>query len=332
MTSSDQSGDTPALPKRSMSRRFAWLAFAIVAAIGLYTAGWYYLAGRLETTVAEAIGDARARGAEADCTRAQARGYPFRIGLFCDGVAYSDRRMGVSISGTGLRSAAQIYQPTRIVGELDRLSVDVAQAGIAIDMSDLRYSTRLSSPLPDLVSVAGSGLLAADLSGAKLAAASAGQAHLRPRGQDLDLAGSITALRLEPATGAPADLPAIDGDWDLTLTNGAALLRNGAGNLRGIAGEIRVLTATSGSARVGISGPFAIGPDGLVDATLTVAIDGPTELIAILNRAFPDMRPQLGQAAALLTAMGDSPRLPLAISKGEVRMGFFTLGLIPPLD
>ena len=107
MTSSDQNGNSAPAPRRGMSRRFAWLAFAIIAAIGLYTAGWFYLADRLETHVAQAIGKARGRGAEADCTKAQARGYPFRIGLFCDGVAYSDRKVGVSLSGTGLRSAAR---------------------------------------------------------------------------------------------------------------------------------------------------------------------------------------------------------------------------------
>ncbi|MFH1795669.1 MAG: DUF2125 domain-containing protein [Pseudomonadota bacterium] len=332
MTSSDQNGNRAPAPRRGMSRRFAWLAFAIIAAIGLYTAGWFYFADRLETAVAQAIGKARDRGAEADCTRAQARGYPFRIGLFCDGVAYSDRKVGVSLSGTGLRSAAQIYQPSRIVGELDRLSIDLARAGVAIDMSDLRYSTRLASPLPDLVSVAGSGLLAAELSGTKLAAASAAQAHMRPRGHDLDLAGSVSQLRLEPRTGAPPDLPALDGAWDVTLKQGVALLRTGADSLRGISTDIRNVTVTSGTAGVSVSGPFAIDQAGLVDATLTIAITDPSTLISILRRAFPDMRPQLGQAEALLTAMGDTPQLPLSISQGEMRMGFFTVGRIPPLD
>lgn len=332
MTSSDHSASPPPPRRRGMSRRFAWLAVAILAAIGLYTAGWYYLAGRLETAVAQTIADARTGGAEADCTRAQARGYPFRIGLFCDGVAYADRAAGISVTGTGLRSAAQIYQPSRIVGELDRLSVALAPAGLAVDLSDIRYSTRLADPLPDIVSVAGSGLVAAELSGEKLAAASAAQAHMRPRGQDLDLAGSVTALTLEPSTGAPPGLPPIDGDWDVTLSDGVARLRQSAGSLRGLSTEIRVLTARSGAASVGVSGPFAVDGDGLVDATLTVAVDGASELLAILNRAFPDMRPQLGQAEAILMAMGESPRLPVAIAKGEIRMGFFTVGRIPPLD
>ncbi|MCO5161758.1 MAG: DUF2125 domain-containing protein [Mesorhizobium sp.] len=332
MTSSDQNGGKAPSPRRGMSRRFAWLAFAIVAAIGLYTAGWFYLAGQLEAKVAAALGKARDRGAEADCTKAQARGYPFRIGLFCDGVAYADREVGVSLSGTGLRSAAQVYQPSRLVGELDRLSIDLARAGLELDLSDIRYSARLAQPLPDLVSVSGSGLSAAELSGARLAAAAAGQAHMRPRGPDLDLAGSVSQLRLEAASGAPPDLPALDGEWDVTLKDGVTLVRSTPRSLRGLSSEIRNMTVKSGTASIGISGPFAVDQAGLVDATLTIAIADPAELISILRRAFPDMRPQLGQAEAVLGALGDTPQLPLTISKGEVRMGFFSVGRIPPVE
>ena len=330
MASSDQNGNKA--PPRAMSRRFAWLAFAIIAAIGLYTAGWFYLADRMEDDVARVIGEARDRGAEADCTRAQARGYPFRIGLFCDGVAYADRKAGISLSGTGLRSAAQIYQPDRIVGELDTLSIDLARAGLGVDLSDIRYSTRLASPLPELVSVAGTRLAAAEASGARLAAASAAQAHMRPRGEDLDIAGSVSQLRLEKQSGAPPDLPPLDAAWDLTLEQGVALLQTSPDSLRGMSSEIRNITVKSGTAGIVVSGPFAVDRAGLIDATLTIAISDPSALIAILRQVFPDMRPQLGQAEALLAAMGDNPRLPLSISKGEMQMGFFSVGRIPPLD
>lgn len=118
----------------------------------------------------------------------------------------------------------------------------------------------------------------------------------------------------------------------MTLEDGVALVRSSPGSLRGMSTEIRNLTVTSGTAGVSVSGPFAVDRAGLVDATLTIAITDPSTLISILRRAFPDMRPQLGQAEALLTAMGDNPQLPLSISKGEMRMGFFTVGRIPPLD
>jgi hypothetical protein len=328
MASSEQNPQVE--PKGGMSRRFAWFAFAIVAAIGLYTAGWFYAASRLEGEVASVIARARASGAEADCTNAQARGYPFRIGLFCDGVAWSDRSAGTALTGMGLRSAAQVYQPTRIVGELDTLRIDLAEGqGVRIDMSDIRYSTRLAAPLPELVSVSGAAIKAAALSGQPLASAGSAEAHMRPRGVDLDLAGRFAALTIE-GDAAP-DLPPLDGDVDLTVLDGVARVTGGAAGLRGLSTEIRNLTINGGDAGVTISGPFAVDAAGLVDATLTLSIRNPKALIAILAVALPEMRPQLGQAEALIGAMGDNPQLPLAISKGRVRMGFFTLGRIPPL-
>jgi hypothetical protein len=326
MTSSDQTPNVTG----GMSRRFAWFAFAIVAAIGLYTAGWFYAASRLEGEVASVIARARASGAEADCTNAQARGYPFRIGLFCDGVAWSDRSARTALTGMGLRSAAQVYQPTRIVGELDTLRIDLAEGqGVRIDLSDIRYSTRLAAPLPELVSVSGAAIKAAALSGQPLASTRSAEAHMRPRGADLDLAGRFAALTIEDA--AAPELPPLDGDVDLTVLDGVARATGGSTQLRGLSTQIRNLTVNGGDAGITISGPFAVDAAGLVDATLTLSIRNPKALIAILAVALPEMRPQLGQAEALIGAMGDNPQLPLAISKGRVRMGFFTLGRIPPL-
>lgn len=328
MTSSEQ----PNGSRRGMSRRFAIFAFVILASIGLYTAGWFYLAGRLESEVAQTLERVRARGSSADCTRPEARGYPFRIGLFCDGVAYSDPRDGISVSGTGLRSAAQVYQPSKVVGELDSLSIDLRPAGLEIDLSDIRYSTHLARPLPELASVEGRAIVAGEIAGARLGTAETAQAHMRPRGADLDLAGSITALRLDPAAGVAAGVPPVDGEWDLTLTDGVARLRNSAGSVRGVSGEIRTLIARSGTASLAVAGPVAVDAEGLVDAQLTVSIVQPGALLTILKTAFPQAAQQLNQADLMLNAMGDNPQIPLAISKGEVRIAFFTIGRIPPLD
>jgi hypothetical protein len=315
-----------------MSRRFAIFAFVILAAIGLYTAGWFYAAGRLESEVAQTLERVRARGSSAECTKPEARGYPFRIGLFCDGVAYSDPRDGIAVSGTGLRSAAQVYQPAKVVGELDSLSVDLRPAGLEIDLSDIRYSTHLARPLPELASVEGRGIVAGEIAGARLGTAETAQAHMRPRGTDLDLAGTITALRIDPAAGVAAGVPPVDGEWDLTLTDGVARLRRGVASLRGISGEIRTLVARSGTASLAVAGPVSIDAEGLVDAQFTVSVVEPSAILSIVKTAFPQAAQQLNQVDLMLNAMGERPQIPLAISKGVVRVAFFTIGRIPPLD
>ena len=93
---------------RGSSRRFLWLAVAIVAMIGLYSGGWYWIAGQVETGVDRTIAALRAGGDDADCTNRGVRGYPFRVGLFCDAVRFTRADSSVSVEGTGLRSAANV--------------------------------------------------------------------------------------------------------------------------------------------------------------------------------------------------------------------------------
>ena len=77
MTSSRSGG-------RNITRRFQWLTAAIVAAIALYTAGWYYAAGRLTDEAQKALADLSRNGNRAVCESPAVHGFPFRIGLYCD--------------------------------------------------------------------------------------------------------------------------------------------------------------------------------------------------------------------------------------------------------
>jgi len=316
---------------RGMSRRFVWLAIGIVAAIALYTAGWFYAAGRLEEQVAATLTRINAGGAEAVCTDATVRGYPFRIGVYCDEARYRDAARMVAISGRALRNAAQIYQPRRIVGELDQITVEPV-APLALSAKDIRYSARLAEPLPERISAAASELAvyrqpAADI----VARAASGQAHLRRNGADVDLAGNFQELVLAITAQGGEPVPPLDGEADIGIADGVRLLGQGAVSLRGLSGDIRALKLTGGEATATVVGPFAIGQDGLVDATLTVSLVNPKALAAILAASFPQIRPQVVQASSLIAALGSNPQLPLAIQKGVVRMGFVTLGRIPPL-
>ncbi|MDP3897146.1 MAG: DUF2125 domain-containing protein [Mesorhizobium sp.] len=317
-----------------MSRRFAWLAGGIVAAIGIYTGAWFYVAGRLEAEVEAVLARARDGGAEAACANAEARGYPFRIGIFCDKVAYRDAAAGLSLDGSGLRNAAQIYQPTRIVGELDTIALLLGDgSGFGFAAKDIRYSTRTSDPLPERVSVTGQALVASQSRAGEgpvtLADAAAGEAHLRREGADLDFALNFDALqwRIVPAGGEM--LPPLDGAADMRLTDGVAFLADQPTSLRGASGEIRQASVGTEGTGASIAGPFTVGADGLLDATLTLSIRNPQAFSMLLAASFPQIRPQVDQTAALIAALGDNPRLPLSVSKGVVRMGFLTLGRIP---
>ena len=56
---------------------------------------------------------------KAECVNLTARGFPFRIGLFCDRVAFEQPSAAMTLSAGAFRSAGQIYDPMRLVAELD---------------------------------------------------------------------------------------------------------------------------------------------------------------------------------------------------------------------
>ncbi|MCO0638067.1 DUF2125 domain-containing protein, partial [Lutimaribacter sp. EGI FJ00014] len=101
------------------ARRMFLLAAAIAVAVLTYTATWFYLARALEQRTAETVATLNGNGVRAFCEEPEAKGYPFRIGLFCRSVFYENRKGGISVRAGALRSAAQVYQPFRVVGELD---------------------------------------------------------------------------------------------------------------------------------------------------------------------------------------------------------------------
>ena len=70
---------------------------------------------------------------------------------------------------------------------------------------------------------------------------------------------------------------------------------------------------------------------GLVDAELSVTVREPQALASILAELMPESRSEIELAMTGLSAMGDTPTLPLRIDGGEVRLGFLSLGSIPPL-
>jgi hypothetical protein len=319
--------------KPNYSRRIVWLAVFVVVLFGGYSAGWFYVADMVESRADAALAELNRDGVTAECANPVARGYPFRIGLFCDRVAFADAGQGVSLQAGSFRSAGQIYDPMRLVAELDGpAALDLPQGDpISLDWAGLRASARLAEPLPERVSLEGTDLKAS-ATGKPLAAVAAFQAHMRPNGADLDLAGSFEGLRLDRTLVEGRTLPPLSGQSDLTINGGVALVGSPPDSLRGQSGVIRTLTLSSGpETGVQLSGPFSVGQDGLLDAELKVTIRDPDGLSSVLADAFPENRDQIASGFSGLSVLGDEPTLPLKITRGRASLGFIPLGDIPPL-
>lgn len=277
-------------------------------------------------------------GRSAECTNLMVRGYPFRMGLFCDGVRYEDPRRQVAASAAAFRSAAQIYNPFHVVAELDGpANITLPQIGpLSLSWQNLRASTVLAKDLPDRASVEADAFAAQGLFGgvADTILANIGHAegHMRRNGADLDLAGSFADAKLNPVLTKEIALPPLTGEADLTIIGGTDLRRLDADSLRGRSGTIRTLALSTGdTAGLWIAGPFAFSAEGVLTGDFKVTIRNPKALAAQLAEMFPDRAGQIKAATMGLTALGDSLTLQLRVADGKATLGFIPLGEIPPL-
>lgn len=327
MTSSRQSGT-------NYGRRFMWLLLGIILVICFYTAGWFYAARTVVDQVQGAIVALNGDGRRASCEEPQARGYPFRIGIFCRSVMFEDAGKGVAFRAGELRSAAQVYQPWRIIGELDGPASLEAPGlnALSLGWSALRASARLASPLPERVSVEATDLaVQLDEQGETLqplARSDSAELHLRPVGDDLDVAVRFAGLALDE--GVVGAVPPLSGLIDFSLAGGA-LPGGSEGGLRGHSGVIRALAVSAeNGAGVTVSGPVAVDEAGLIDAELSVSVREPAALAKILGDLAPHARREIELALSAM-AGANARGLPLNIVRGEARLGFIPLGNIPPL-
>lgn len=320
--------------KPNYSRRILWLGVFIVILFGGYSAGWFYLADRLVTRAKAVIADANRDGVVVECENPVARGFPFRLGVYCDRVAYANAVEAVGLTAGNLRTAGQLYDPMRFVAELDGPATLATprNGSLNINWEKLRASVRWARPLPERISVEGGNLAASTATGTSLATVGAFEAHMRPNGQDLDLASSFEGLALNPVLVEGRTLPALSGQSDLTITGGVDLRGFQVEDLRGRSGVIRDASLNVGEkSGVAVSGTFAIGEDGLINADLKVTVRDPKGLSAALAEAFPEKQREIGNISSALSFMGNDPTLPLVIERGEAKLAFFKLGDIPPL-
>ncbi|MEQ1953692.1 DUF2125 domain-containing protein [Mesorhizobium yinganensis] len=317
-------------------RRIVWLGVCILIVIAGYTAGWFWLAGRIEGETRTALAKMQERGIKAECANLAVRGYPFRIGLYCDRVAFAQPAQAVSAAAGAFRSAGQIYDPMRLVAELDSpATVTVPDGGqIAFDWQTLRASTRLTQTLPESVSLEGTQLKVGANGRPQLVSAETFEAHMRPNEADVDLAASFAGLVFDPSVVGDRTVPPLTGEADLSVKDGLKLLaENRADNLRGQSGIVRKLTLQLGEkGALILSGPYSIDQDGLIDADFKVSISDPKALAVSLAQVFPEQENKIKQGFAGLAFLGSKPSLPLKITKGKATLGFIPLGGIPPVD
>ena len=344
-----------AAPARRGTRRIQWLAGIVLALIAGYTALWFFLASKLEDGVERALAQSPA---DVACQDRDVRGYPFRLGLFCERTAAKTTEG--TLNAGAFRSAAQIYRPGLVISELDGpFAFDGRAAAIEADWESARASTRFGTTQLQLgtVELRDATLRAAPAGGEPFEATLAGLlASVRPNGQALDLALQATAFDAAPVAGR--DAPPVDLTLDATLSDAAAALAYDGtplDSLRGRTIDLRrlALNILEGG-RIDVSGEIEVDAAGLADGTVDLAFTDLEATLAALRALAPEIGPQLdaigpvlaqagggllgdvlgavgGDAAAEPVTPAGTTRLSIVLDGGRARVGIFPLGQIPPL-
>lgn len=328
--------------KSSISRKIGWLGFAIVVVIAAYTAAWFYAANRLQQGLSMFLEEGKASGVAGECVNSDVRGYPFRIGYYCDSVRIDDNRMAASATFGALRTAAQVYQPSHYILELDGPLEMRAAPGMSLTANwDLLHSSvvntrsgieRTSTTYDRLSGKA----ISPDLPGALSFAAEHGEIHLRQNGPDLDaaLSGDALTVSVEGLAGLPRPL---DSRLDLTLYDRADLLARSAPpeGIRNSRGELRSASLDLGDGMiVDLSGPFSVNADGLISGEINVSLKNISAWEQTLSATFPQAANLIGNVANMLTALSNGANdasVKLNLRDGMAFLAFIPLGELPRL-
>ncbi len=314
--------------------RIKVLMAAIIVATIAYTGAWFWVASQIVKGTETVIADAALKGQTVTCDQAAAIGYPFRMGLTCAKTGFTDPAQNLKIEAGAFRSAAQIYQPRHIIGELD---------------GPLRFTANNINPLTANwalahASYSGNGGLPARVSleiekpvvtetTTQIGIATLAAFHMRlGENNQVDLASNIDAIQIKdaPAFNFSSDASVSGATrFDAALDSGKPLMDV----LRGNQGEVRAVNLTfPDGGNLTISGPFSISTAGLISATLNVKvtktdalIDNLTKLSAALG-ATPPSLPSVN-----VTATGGTLNVTVIIKDGNASLGFIPLGKIPAL-
>ena len=320
-----------------VSRKFAWLAGAIVAAGILWTIGWYFFAAKIEDRLPSTLAQIVGPGATAECTNADVRGYPFRVGLFCEALSYTNAAEGITTTAGAFRSAAQIYRPQHAVAEVDGpLVLDASGLTLRADWQLLQTSVQAVGDGLDRGSIDARNT-SFDIDGTGLTQRLALQAdritaHARRNGVDLDVAAYSENLRNTLVAGLNAKAFA----FEATLYGQSDMLRVPFTPLNGPFAAVlhRVTIEFDATSSLELAGPLQVGANGRLSGNLELTISNVqqlSELVAGFNPESADLIGRFGpMIAALDTRPGDdATTLPLTISNGQVSLGIIPLGELP---
>jgi hypothetical protein len=341
--------ETKTKPPRPSRRRYTLLIIAIVLVIAGWSAAWFYGRSVLAGEIDRQIAALNAQDTEISCMDLAIAGFPFRYEVSCREVQSADR-WGSGGSVGGLMAVALIYNPWHVILEAQSpaaftIPVNGLRGEVTFDTA--RASVKFSEmSLGSLAAVVEKPEAAVETAfSAGLYAAETAEAHLRTmpdRPQVLEGFLTVADLRLK-------SLPELQESISL---RGHVRIDGGSGLLAGadlyslvqangeVPLELVLLETALGESRVTANGGLVLSGDGTLSGSLKVDIGNAEMLLQTLK----PLLPRDGRTYSLLenivkslepaAAEVDGVRtitLPVALDRGQIRVGFLPVGRIPPL-
>ena len=337
-------------PPKPTRRRYILLLCAIFVVIAGWSGAWFYgrsvLAGQLDQQMKAMAAD----GLSVSCSDLSVGGYPFRYEVYCEDLVSRDR-LGAAGSLGALNAVALVYNPTHIIveahapaslaeplsGLLGEMEWEAARASIKFSDAALgAFDAVLQKPEAAVENTITSGLFAAEKA----------EIHLR---NTPDNAGTVDgyvsvdalALKSYPELGETIDFRGhVQVPGGSPLLAGANLASLVLANGGALPVKLVLLESNAGNSRLGATGDLVINGDGTMTGNLTLTIGNADGLLQMLKPFFPPQDNSFALVQSVVQSLKASEQeidgvpsiaLPVAIDQGAVRVGFLTLGQIPPL-
>lgn len=345
--------------KPKKSRWILWTATVLVLAVIIFTAGWYYIADRVEKGFADYQAQLASQGKALNCNEQTRTGFPIKLGLDCASLSYADPVGRLTLSTGSISTAAAIYNPRRIVSNING-PVDVTAPNLAplsLEWAHMTITTDLSNgsnPAQLQLDVDGAGIdIYANDGGLKTAlgkiktaqfflapAKAENETDQQPALGDFDTKLELRQWAIEGSQRSEPLTLLLDArlnefaDYLSGQYDPIAILKHRGGSVDLTGLELRL----DSGARLLVRGPARIDVSGLITADLTIDMEDPARLVGFAAEIFPPLGPMLEDAHTMLAMLPQSEGggqnirdLKISIKNGLVKLGLFTIGRIPPI-
>ncbi|SBW14840.1 hypothetical protein BR10RB9215_C11685 [Brucella sp. 10RB9215] len=331
---------------KTFRKRTITLVIAVPVFIAAYTAGWFYIADRLEAKARADMARLDAQGVGVQCENLHMGGYPLRINVVCDSISWQRPSEGMAFRAGKFSSGSPLYAPYSLTNALTGPAF-IEFPGISpleVNWSKFTSNTRLARPFPTEIEIAARDVAVRLRTEPTKTEPLSSLEHMNVQIDGstgmLKLMGRFAGLKFAPSVIGNAKSPELDGVADIDISDAEGLLASDSESvyqrLRGHSGTInQAFVSMPNGAMVSLTGPFSVNEDGLINADLKLTLVNAQSLAQAGQAVFPAQGGNIATVLFALSAMpkdeNGNPTMEIAIRKGKASAGFIPLGRLPAL-